>query len=174
MPETDRTRVDRRLTRRLIGALAAGLLLASLGAAVTVAGADGAGLARLHLRPQARQSRTAGSETLSEDARQALAPILEDEERIDRVSAAVGCTLVLTDRRLLVIRDGAKFRPRSGVRWWPLHRELTLRLARVRHDTSRLVIQRDGRPASVFLTGSQVGDAQAMIAEIRHRTFAEG
>jgi hypothetical protein len=82
--------------------------------------------------------------------------------------------LVLTDRRLLVIRDGAKFRPRSGVRWWSLHRDLTLRLARVRHDTSRLVIQRDGRPASVFLTGSQVGDAQAMIAEIRHRTFADG
>ncbi len=174
MPETDSIRVGRRSDRRLFRALAAGLLLAFLGAAVTVASADGTGLARLHLRPHARQSRTAGSETLSDDARQALAPVLEASERIERVTAAVGCTLVLTDRRLLVIRDGAKFRPRSGVRWWPLHRDLTLRLARVRHDTSRLVIQRDGRPASVFLTGTQVRDAQALIAEIRHRTFADG
>ncbi len=93
---------------------------------------------------------------------------------VERVSPAVGCTLVMTDRRLFVIRDGARFRPRSGVRSWPLQRDLTLRLARVRHDTSRLVIQCAGRSASVFLTGAQMDAAQDLIAEIRHRTYADG
>ncbi len=96
------------------------------------------------------------------------------QSRWTRVAAAVGSTLVMTDRRLFVVRDGARFRPRSGVRWWPLERDLTLRLARVRHDTSRLVIAREGRSASVFLTGTQVGDVQGLIAEIRHRTYADG
>ena len=84
---------------------------------------------------------------------------------------AVGCTLVLTDRRLLVVRDGASFRPRSGVRSWPLDRGLTLRLGQVRRDTSRLVIDHAGRSASVFLTAAQIDDAEDLIATIRKRIF---
>ena len=125
------------------------------------------------LRHGRRRPGSGPSDGLPEDARAALAPALEASERIERSVAAVGCTLVLTDRRLAVVRDGASFRPRSGVQLWPLDRELTLRLGPARRGTSRLVIDHAGRSASVFLTTAQLEDAQALIAEIRQRIYTD-
>ena len=162
------------------GVVVAGLVLAILSVAANDPSSDAtARLRRPHLFVQVRQAGATDADArvpdpLSNDTRAALEGVLEPTELVELVSPAVGSTLVMTDRRLLVIRDGARFRPRSGVRSWPLRRDLTLRLARVRHDTSRLVIACDGRTASVFLTGSQMGEAQALIAEIRHRTYADG
>jgi hypothetical protein len=119
-----------------------------------------------------RRPRSSRAAELPDDARAALSSALEDSERVDSAVDAVGCTLVLTDRRLLVVRDGASFRPRSGVRSWPLDRGLTLRLGQVRRDTSRLVIDHAGRSASVFLTAAQIDDAEALIATIRQRIYA--
>jgi hypothetical protein len=112
-------------------------------------------------------------DALTGAASAAMAPMLEPSERVQRAVAAVGCTLVLTDRRLAVVRDGASFRPRSGVKLWPLDRELTLRLGPPRRDTSRLVIDHSGRSASVFLTAAQVEDARALVAVIRQRIYAD-
>jgi hypothetical protein len=123
----------------------------------------------LHGRRRPRSTRPA---ELPDDARAALASALGDSERMEQAVDAVGCTLVLTDRRLLVVRDGASFRPRSGVRSWPLDRGLTLRLGQVRGDTSRLVIDHAGRSASVFLTAAQIDDGEDLIATIRKRIFA--
>ena len=102
------------------------------------------------------------------------APVLDATERVQRVVAAVGCSLVLTDRRLAVVREGASYRPRTGVRSWALDRSLVLRLAPARRETARLVIERTGRSASVFLTGEHVDEARTLIAEIRSRTYADG
>lgn len=120
-----------------------------------------------------RGSRPTSSGGLPEPTRAALAPALEPSERVERAVAAVGCTLVLTDRRLLVVRDGASFRPRSGVRSWPLDRDLTLRVGQIRRDTTRLVIDHAGRSVSVFLTAVQIDDAQALVARIRQRIYAD-
>jgi hypothetical protein len=161
------------------GLVVAGLLLAILSGAANDPMSDAtARLRRPHLWVQVRQSGAPGSDArvpdpLSEDVRAALDGVLEPSERVDQVAAAVGSTLVMTDRRVFVIRDGARYRPRSGVRWWPLQRDLTLRLARVRHDTSRLVIALEGRSASVFLNGTQLGDVQALVAAVRHRAYAD-
>ena len=110
---------------------------------------------------------------LSEAARAALAPVLGPSERMARAVPAVGCTLVLTDQKLLLVRDGASYRPRSGVQTWPLDKTLTLRLAPLRRTVSRLVIESADKSASVFLTTEHVGDAQALVADIRRRIYAE-
>ena len=86
----------------------------------------------------------------TEAVRNAVAAFLGPAERVDRVVPAVGCALVLTNERLLIVRDGAAFRPKSGVRHWPLDRESRIRMAPgARH---RLIVSRYDRSASVFLT----------------------
>jgi hypothetical protein len=110
---------------------------------------------------------------LSEAARSAVVPILGPTERMARVVPGVGCTLVLTDRNLMLVRDGASFRPRSGVQAWPLDRGLQLRLGPLRRTTSRLVIEHAGRSASVFLTTDHMSDAESLIAEVRRKIYAE-
>jgi hypothetical protein len=112
-------------------------------------------------------------DALPDSTRAALAPELDAAERVEQVVAAVGCSLVLTDRRLMVVREGASYRPRSGIRSWALDRALVLRLAPARRETARLVIERTGRSASVFLSGEHVEEARTMIAEIRSRTYAD-
>ena len=61
---------------------------------------------------------------LSEDVRAAVSSALGPSEHVALVAPAVGCTLVLTDSRLLLVREGASYRPRSGIRSWVLDRTL--------------------------------------------------
>lgn len=110
---------------------------------------------------------------MSETTRAALAPVLDPTERVTSVAAAVGCTLVLTDRQLHVVRDGADFRPRSGIRSWALDRGLTVRRTPVRQGTGRLVIEHSGRTASIFLTADQMPGAEALVAEVRRRIHSQ-
>jgi hypothetical protein len=112
-------------------------------------------------------------DALPDATRAALAPYLDASEHVERFVAAVGCSLVLTDRRLAVVREGASYRPRSGVRSWTLDRSLSLHLAPARRETARLVIERTGRSASVFVAGEHVEEARTLIAEIRSRTYAD-
>jgi hypothetical protein len=106
-----------------------------------------------------------------DELRIALEGALEPGERVDLVARAVGCTLVLTDRRLLLVRDGANYRPATGIRAWPLDRDLVLRLGRGYRQTNRLTIVLVADKASVFLSAEQLPDAQRLIGEVRQRTF---
>lgn len=107
-------------------------------------------------------------ESGTEAVRNAIAAFLGPAERVDRVVPAVGCALVLTNERLLVVREGASFRPKSGVRAWPLDRDSRIRMAP--GTQHRLVIERHDRSASVFLTRAQVDDAIELINEVNERT----
>jgi hypothetical protein len=108
-----------------------------------------------------------------DELRLALERALEPAEEVELTARAVGCTLVLTDRRLLLVREGASYRPSSGIRAWPLDRELLLRLGRAHRQTHRLVIERAPDTASVFLSSEQLPDAKALIDRARQRTFSE-
>ena len=106
----------------------------------------------------------------SEAIRTALAPVLGPAERVDRVVPAVGCALVLTDTRLILVRDGAAHRPRSGVRDWLLDRDIRIRIAPGR---DRLVIERGNASASVFLTRQLVDGAIDLVIEVRKRAYGD-
>jgi hypothetical protein len=108
---------------------------------------------------------------LSDAARTALAPVLGPTERVAMVAPAVGCTLVLTDRQLLLVRDGVSYRPRSGVQSWVVDRSLSVRLGPIRQTTGQLAIECGGKTASVFLTRAHLAEADALVAEVRRRIY---
>ena len=56
-----------------------------------------------------------------------VSPVLQRSEEVLESATAVGCTLVLTDRRLMLVREGTQHRPRTGVQTWTLDRTLTIR-----------------------------------------------
>jgi len=87
------------------------------------------------------------------------------------VAPAVGCTLILTDRQLLLVRDGVSYRPRSGIQSWVVDRTLSVRLGPVRQTTGQLAIECRGRTASVFLTRAHIPGADALVAEVRRRIY---
>ncbi len=109
---------------------------------------------------------------LSDEARTALAPVLGSTERVTRVAGAVGCTLVLTDQHLHLVRDGFNFRPRTGVQSWVLDRSMSVRTTLVKRSTGRLVVERDGRTASVFLTADHAPEVEALLAELRRHIYS--
>ena len=130
------------------------------------------GPAPAHARSGPRQPRpTRGPK--QDELRIALDRALEPAEEVELTARAVGCTLVLTDRRLLLVREGANYRPASGIRSWPLDRDLVLRLGRAHRQTHRVTIERAAETASVFLSSEQLPDAKSLIDRARHRTFSE-
>jgi hypothetical protein len=104
----------------------------------------------------------------------ALEPALLPGESVARYVPAVGCTMVLTDRHLFVVREGSNYRPKSGIQRWHLDRELTVSLADFRRGAGRLVIERRGRTASVFLLAEHADAASALIADARRVIHSDG
>lgn len=103
---------------------------------------------------------------MSPDARAALASFLEPTEPVDAVVAAVGCVMVLTRRRLVIVRDGANFRPKTGVRWFDLDRTLGIRIGPGRR---RVIIDAAGTSITVFVRPEQLEQAERLVAEVRRR-----
>jgi hypothetical protein len=106
----------------------------------------------------------------SEAVRTAVAAVLGPAERVDRVVPAVGCALVLTDLRLILVRSGAAYRPRTGIRDWSLDREIRIRMTPGR---DRLIIERGTVSASVFLTRQHVEATIDLVMEVRRRSYGE-
>ena len=107
------------------------------------------------------------------ELRVALESALRPGEEVELTAQGVGCTLVLTNQRLLVVREGASYRPTSGIRAWHLDRDLRLRLGRAYRQTHRLAIGDAAHSASVFISTDDAADAQRLIAEARLRSFTE-
>jgi len=99
----------------------------------------------------------------------AIVDLVEPGEHISNVVDGVGCRLVLTDRRLVVVRDGASFRPRSGIREWPLSERPTIRYGLVRHGTGSVAIQSGIETTNVFVKADAWDAAIALVAELRRR-----
>jgi len=108
-------------------------------------------------------------EALPAATRAALEPVLGPTEPIVRYLEAVGCSLILTDTRLILVREGVSYRPRSGVQTWPLDRSTVLRSTPVRHGTGRVVIDREARSTSVFIVAAHWREAEHLIGEARSR-----
>ncbi|HET9521522.1 MAG TPA: hypothetical protein VFO73_10785 [Candidatus Limnocylindrales bacterium] len=98
-----------------------------------------------------------------------LRAALEADEIVTHVVPAIGCTLVLTARRLLIVRDGSSFRPRTGVRHWDVGPGLAVRPGLVRQGIGSLVIRWDRDITSVFVRADRWDDALALIGAVRGR-----
>jgi hypothetical protein len=105
---------------------------------------------------------------LSEPARVVLASALDADEKVDLCAPTVGSMLVLTDRRLIVLRDGAEFRPRTGIQSFALDRDLEVRVA---PTIKQVTVASAGRAISVFIQREQLADVEGLIAELRRRIY---
>ena len=106
---------------------------------------------------------------LPEELQIPLRGVLEPDEDLIEVVAGVGATLVLTAGRLIMVRDGAAFRPRSGVRTWDLIDRPAIRSGLLVHGTGRLLIEGQGRPASLFVAEANWPTARLLIEGLHRR-----
>jgi hypothetical protein len=93
--------------------------------------------------------------------------VVSGDEEIQLEIPGVGCRLVLTDRRLIVLREGASFRPRTGVRDWSLDGGLTVRYGLIRHGTGSLAIDADGETTTVFIKAEDWDSALRLVGALR-------
>jgi hypothetical protein len=123
-------------------------------------------------------------DTLTKDTWIALEPVLEPGEDVAAVLHAIGCLLVLTDRRLVLIRDGRTFRPRSGIQVWPLDATLSVRSTPTASQPGRVLIA-TSRPSSgghttarhttsVFVAADQHRAADRLVSEAHRRIHDRG
>jgi hypothetical protein len=99
----------------------------------------------------------------------ALRSALQADETVTHLVPAIGCTLVLTSRRLLIVRDGSSFRPRTGVRQWEVGPGLAVRPGLVRQGIGSLMIRSDRDITSVFVRADRWDAALDLIGAVRGR-----
>jgi hypothetical protein len=107
------------------------------------------------------------SATVTEAIRSAIDSALEPGEQVMHLVPAIGCTLALTPRRLIVAREGSAFRPKTGIRHWGLDERLSVRVGLVRHGSGSLVIHWDREATSVFVDAVHWDDALALVGAAR-------
>jgi hypothetical protein len=98
-----------------------------------------------------------------------LAASASGEPVLDHVEG-LGATLVLTATRAIVVRQGAHFRPRNGVRAWPLSDLREVHLAPPRNGNGRVVLRTGIYPwqaVSMFVAAQQWPAAERVVAKIR-------
>ena len=91
------------------------------------------------------------------------------EEVVDHVQG-LGATLVITPTRAVVVRQGAHFRPRNGVRSWRFDTLRDVQLAPPRHGSGRVVLRVGRYPwqaVSLFIDGSKWTAAERVVGKIR-------
>jgi len=113
----------------------------------------------------------AWEDTLPEAAREAIEAVLDPTESVEFVAPAVGSALVLTQDRVIVVRDGANFRPKTGVRSFELASGVSIRVGPGRR---RVIIDSDGKTINLFVRSEQLAQAEAFVAEVRRRIYGDG
>jgi hypothetical protein len=98
-----------------------------------------------------------------------LRATLAPTERLTHAVPGVGCTIALTTRRLFVVRDGSAFRPKTGLREWPLESSLDVKPGFVRHGSGSIVIRRGRDVTSVFVSTGEWAAALQLIGALRAR-----
>jgi hypothetical protein len=92
------------------------------------------------------------------------------EPELDRVTG-LGASLVVTETRVVLIRDGANRRPRSGVRAWP-HAGIQVHLDPPRRGGGRVVLSVGsdaGSVVSLFVAAVEWPSAERVAREIRRQ-----
>jgi hypothetical protein len=108
---------------------------------------------------------------ISDDQGQAFRAAAAGEVVLEQVEG-LGATLVVTATRVILVRQGAHFRPRTGVREWPLGSLRDVRLAPPRNGNGRIVVRTGPYPwqaVSLFVPAQQWRAAERAVGQIRVR-----
>jgi hypothetical protein len=88
----------------------------------------------------------------------------------------LGASLFVTTQRLAVVRDGAGFRPRSGVRSWAHDAIQGVSLSPPKHGQARMVVRAGYGPdneVSMFFAAERLAEATHVVAEVRRLSKLE-
>jgi hypothetical protein len=110
--------------------------------------------------------------SISADRDQKVATTAAAGEPIVAQVKGLGADLVVTATRAIVVRQGAHFRPRNGVRAWPLGDLRDVQLAPPRNGSGRLVLRTGPYPwqaVNLFVSGQQWPEAERAVGQIRVR-----
>jgi hypothetical protein len=91
------------------------------------------------------------------------------EDVLDQVEG-LGATLIITPTRAVLVRQGAQYRPRSGVRSWPYSTLRDVQVMPPRHGNGRVVIRLGPYPwqaVNLFVDTTQWTAAERVVAKIR-------
>jgi hypothetical protein len=97
---------------------------------------------------------------------------LDADEQVIAALTGDGASLLATPTRIVLVREGSEFRPRTGLRSWPYDRIVRVSLVQPRHGQARiLVVTADNprQPVSMFFELRRLRDAERLAAEIRRR-----
>ena len=95
---------------------------------------------------------------------------IERDERVVSRLTGLGATLVVTTHRLVLVRDGAGHRPRSGVRAWRPDAINDVLLLPPKHGQARIVVRTDAGPdhqVSMFFAADEWPNAARLVGEVR-------
>jgi hypothetical protein len=121
----------------------------------------------------AMTSSTTAAGVDAETADSRLRKTLDRGEGITHLVPAIGCVVALTSKRLLIVREGSSFRPKTGVREWEMGPGLTVRAGLVRQGSGSLVIKWGRSATSVFIRADHWDDALALVGTVRARMRLE-
>jgi hypothetical protein len=120
-----------------------------------------------------RDQETTMTGSLPTDVEQALVNVLEaDEDLLGCVTTLAG-TLVLTDRRVVIVREGRAYRPRTGIRSWWISSSVDLRCAMPRGGMGRLMVGKGKQAANFFVKSSDWDDALRMVTITRGMAYRD-
>jgi hypothetical protein len=112
---------------------------------------------------------------LPTDVAESLGDFLETDEGILGVVTSLAGSLVLTDRRVVIVREGHGYRPQNGIRSWGISSDVGFRYGAPRGGMGRLVVG-DGKAAtSFFVNESDWPEAMRLVTmahSIAHRSAA--
>ena len=97
---------------------------------------------------------------------------LDADESVIATLTGDGASLLATPTRIVLVREGSEFRPRTGLRSWTYDRVMRVSLVQPRHGQARiLVVTADNprQPVSMFFELPRWRDAERLAAEIRSR-----
>jgi hypothetical protein len=103
--------------------------------------------------------------------------VLETRESVVAGLTGLGAILFVTTQRLVVVRDGAGFRPRSGVRSWPLNANLDVSLSAPKRGQARIVVRAGKGPdnkVSMFFAAERWPEAARIVGEVRRLSRLDG
>ena len=109
------------------------------------------------------------------DVELSLQGVLESGENILGALTSLAGTLVLTDRRVVIVREGRGYRPLSGIRSWAISRTVDLRYGAPRGGMGRLVVGNGKEAISFFVKECDWDEALRIVTMARgiaHRDAA--
>lgn len=88
---------------------------------------------------------------LPRDVAVSLHDVLANGEDVLGSVTSLAGTLVLTDRRVVIVREGRGYRPQSGIRCWDISTDVDFKHGALRGGMGRLVVGNGKAAASFFV-----------------------